>query len=273
MGAISLTRSIAACAVLVAAAAVVAVAGFIPASAGNSLGLAQARINRIQPRPFATVLVAGDATAIFAAVNTNGSGSGIIGQSGPSLFGPAAGAGVFGIFNQSSGVGEGILGFSQNGAGVVAENFGGSQAALYAQNFSGFAGPAMQALSNGNAVVGTSNNTNAIVGVTNAPGAGVNSAVFAEDLANNDGVNNGVTGTTVSDGWGVQGTSQNLALGGVEGTATSGVGVEGSSSTNNGVLGLSASGNGVRGQSSSIEGVVGIGNVSSDPGNIGLDAG
>ncbi|HLW37828.1 MAG TPA: hypothetical protein VKR99_05315, partial [Candidatus Eremiobacteraceae bacterium] len=253
MGAISLTRSIAACAVLVAAAAVVAVAGFIPASAGNSLGLAQARINRIQPRPFATVLVAGDATAIFAAVNTNGSGSGIIGQSGPSLFGPAAGAGVFGIFNQSSGVGEGILGFSQNGAGVVAENFGGSQAALYAQNFSAFAGPAMQALSNGNAVVGTSNNTNAVVGVTNAPGGGVNSAVLGEDMANDGLFNNGVTGTTTSDGWGVQGTSTNGALGGVEGVATSATGVEGFSSSNVGVLG--------------------VGNISSNPGSIGGDVG
>src|SRR5579872_4022046 len=263
MGAISLTRSIAACAVLVAAAAVVAVAGFIPASAGNLLGLAQARINRIQPRPFATVLVAGDATAIFAAVNTNGSGSGIIGQSGPSLFGPAAGAGVFGIFNQSSGVGEGILGFSQNGAGVVAENFGGSQAALYAQNFSAFAGPAMQALSNGNAVVGTSNNTNAMVGVTNAPGSGVNSAVLGEDMANDGLFNNGVTGTTTSDGWGVQGTSTNGALGGVEGVATNGVGAVGFSTNNDGVLG----------DSTSSFGVVGLGNISSDPGAINLDTG
>lgn len=262
MGATSLTRSITASAVLIAAAVVVAVAGFIPASAGNPYALG-GRVNRIQPRPFATVLVAGDPTAIFAAVNTNGAGSGIIGQSGPSLFGPAAGAGVFGIFNQSSGVGEGILGFSQNGAGVVAENFGGSQAAMYAQNFSAFAGPGVQAVSNGNAIVGTSNNTNAIVGIANNQSSTSQAALLGQDAANNGLFNNGVLGTTTSDGWGVQGTSTNGAFGGVEGIATNGTGVEG----------FSSSGDGVFGSSTSNFGVVGQGNVSSDPASISLDTG
>jgi len=248
MSAISLTRSITACAVLVVTAAIVAAVAFMPASARNGQ-----IFTTIRPHPLATIIVTGDSTAIFAAVNTNGAGSGIIGQSGPSLFGPAAGAGVFGIFNQSSGVGEGILGFSQNGAGVVAENFGGSQAALYAQNFSAFAGPAMQGLSNGNALVATSNNTNSIVGITNAPGGGVNSAVLGEDNANDGLFNDGVFGTTTNDGYGVEGTATSGSLAAVGGIGTGTEGVVGVSDT--------------------LDGVAGHGNVSSVPAGIGLDVG
>ncbi len=232
----------------------VAAIGLNPAAAGNFV---------LRPHPLATTVSGSDANAIFSALNTNNTGGGIEGQVGASLYPHAAGAGVFGIFNSASGTGEGILGFATNGSGVIAESFGGTAATLYSQNYSPFAGPALQGVSNGNGIVGQSADTNAIVGITSAPPTPSSAAVLGEDTANTDLFNNGVTGTTTNDGWGVQGTSQTNALGGVEGLATSGVGVEGASTTNLGIYGNSGSSIGVEG----------FGGVSSIPGSESADVG
>src|SRR5579872_1408030 len=219
---------------IILAVIAVAIAGLIPAVANN--GAVNTRFS-MHPVPFATTINGSDPNAILSAVNTNSSGGGIIGQVGPSLTATAAGAGVYGVFNAGSGVGEGVLGFATNGSGIIAESFGGTAATMYSQNYSPFAGPAVEGVSNGNAVVGISADTNATVGITNAnAGATSYAGLLGEDLANNGGFNNGVLGTTTNGGYGVEGTSTNGALGGVEGLATTGDGVFGTSQ-NVGVFG------------------------------------
>jgi hypothetical protein len=159
------------------------VVGLVPARAGG-------RLVWRSPHPLATQVNGSDPNAIFSALNTNSSGGGIEGQVGPSLYSVAPGAGVFGIFNAGSGTGEGVLGFASNGSGMIAESYGGPYATLYSQNYSPFAGPAVQAVSNGNSVVGQSQDTNSIVGITylpqspspQIPSAPIAAGVLGEDV-------------------------------------------------------------------------------------------
>jgi len=228
--------------ILVAVCAV-AVVGLIPAVANDRV----LSHTRTLVSPMATMISGSDPNAIFSAVNTNPSGGGVQGQVGPSLLASAAGAGVYGIFNASTGTGEGVLGFATNGSGIIAESFGGNAATMYSQNFSPFAGPAVQGVSNGNGVVGTSAATNGIVGITNSS-SNTSSGMLGEDLTDVNGFNSGVIGTTISGSFGVQGVGQSggagNSIGGVLGIATTGIGVEGSSSTGIGVLAQATSGTG-----------------------------
>jgi len=187
------------------------------------------------PRP-QTTQISGSASgsALLQVLNTTAGGGAIIGQVGPTQYSAAAATGLYGIFDASSGTGNGVLGFATNGTGVVAETFGGAYSAIYAQNYSSAAEPAIQGVSNGNSIVGTSADSNSIVGITQNPSNSIQAAgVFGEDASTaSPDENYGVIGTSTTNG------------GGVLGTAAGGIGVEGASSTNYGVYGVSSSADG-----------------------------
>jgi len=223
---------------LVSGAMLAGIVSLMPAPSGTAATV-------VAPRPQQTIIVGTESGAAVLQVLNLGTGGAVIGQVGASEIGAATGAGLYGVFNPPSGVGEGVLGFASNGTGIVAETFGGAYAAIYAQNYSSAAEPAIQGVSNGNSIVGTSADSNSIVGITNDP---TNGGVTAAGVLGEDGTsatyisnNVGVLGTTLSGDWGVEGTSSNSAEGGVGGFATTGYGVEGSSSGNYGVYGLSSS--------------------------------
>lgn len=216
------------------------------------------------PRPNATS-IAGSASggALLQVLNTSSTGGAIIGEIGPSQIAAARGAGLYGIFNPTSGAGEGILGFATNGSGIVAETFGGVYAALYAQNYSSAAAPAIQAVTNGNSVVGTSNATNSIVGITDVDTSSsmvTAAGIFGEDNTDAFGFNDGVLGSTSNGDYGVEGDANNGAFGGVAGFSATGIGVTGVTETTAtpeptdppyefaGVAGDSATGPGVYGE-------------------------
>jgi len=224
--------------------------------------LPTANSSAASPRAQATQIQASaSAAAVLSVVNTNAGGGGIEGQVGPSLYAAAPGAGVYGIYNASGTVGEGLLGFASNGTGVVAETFGGVFSAIYAQNYSAAAGPGAEALSSGDGLVGISTGTNGIVGITNEAASGTTAAgVYGEDNTNDNsgqGSNVGVLGSTNNGLFGVEGKSGNGAAGGVYGLATTGYGVEGASSSGTAIYGNTSSGFGVEGISSSNVGVYG----------------
>jgi hypothetical protein len=208
---------------------------------------------------FSTVTTHNEADNAVVFLNLNTSGSGLSGQVGPAPYTSVATAGVFGVFapSSTSAFGDGVVGLSSTGYGVVGEAVAGTFAAVYGQNFSLFGGPGVQGVSAGNGVVGQSTKTNGIVGQTSQPSGTTSAGVLGQDTANSDQFNDGVMGTTTNGAYGVEGTSSNDGVGGVHGLGTTGVGVRGDSTSNLGVLGVSSSEAGVEGISSSSFGVLG----------------
>ena len=147
---------------LVSGAMLAGIVSLMPAPSGTAATV-------VAPRPQQTIIVGTESGAAVLQVLNLGTGGAVIGQVGASEIGAATGAGLYGVFNPPSGVGEGVLGFASNGTGIVAETFGGAYAAIYAQNYSSAAEPAIQGVSNGNSIVGTSADSNSIVGITNDP--------------------------------------------------------------------------------------------------------
>jgi hypothetical protein len=197
------------------------------------------------------VTSANEAANAFVFINTDASGGGLSGQVGPAPYGSTAKAGLFGVFAPSSAgaFGDGVVGLSSTGYGVVGEAISGAYSAVYGQDFSLFGGPGVQGVSAGNGVVGQSAKTNAVVGQTSNTNTNVTAAgILGQDLSTAGGdANVGVLGTTTSGEWGVEGTSGNGSSGGVFGVATTGNGVEGSTQTGTGVYGQSQTGFGVEG--------------------------
>jgi hypothetical protein len=212
------------------------------------------------PRPQQTQISGSQSgAALLQVLNANSGGGAIIGQVGASQTAAAASTGLYGIFNLSGKAGNGVLGFASNGTGVVAEAYGGSYSAIFAQNYSSQAEPAIQGVSDGNAIVGTSADSNSIVGITDDAASGVSAAgILGEDgsTASPD-TNVGVLGTTVSGAFGVEGTSSTSAIAGVGGYGTNGYGVYGNSATGDAIVGYaSGGGDGVVGAAQSGYGLV-----------------
>jgi hypothetical protein len=144
--------------------------------------------------------------------------------------------------------GIGTLGISTTGYAVAGESLsntqpsilaypGGTGMGLEAVAQAGSSSPAIYAQSNGqgDGIDGAANNQQAAAGV------------LGEDLNNPGTLVDGVLGTTISGGYGVEGTSSDNAVGGVHGLATTGIGVEGDSTSEAGVIGSSMDGPGVYG--------------------------
>lgn len=175
-----------------------------------------------------TVTSANEADNAFVYLNESTSGSGLSGQVGPAPYGSVATAGVFGVFSPSStsAFGDGVVGLSSTGYGVVGEAVAGTYAAVYGQDFSAFGGPGVQGVSAGNGVVGQSSKSNAIVGQASQTTSSTSAGVLGQDTANSDEFNDGVEGTTTNGLFGVQGLATAAdGIGGVGGYAASGAGV------------------------------------------------
>jgi hypothetical protein len=220
---------------------------------------------------FSVVTTHNEADNAVVYLNQNTSGSGLSGQVGPAPYSGIATAGVFGVFSPSSAsaFGDGVVGLSSTGYGVVGEAVAGNFAAVYGQDFSAFGGPGVQGVSAGNGVVGQSSQTNAIVGQASQTTSAVAAGVLGQDTSN-AGHNDGVLGTTTNGGYGVEGMSSDAAQGGVHGLATTGTGVEGDSTSSFGVVGNTTAEDGGHFMSSSLSGA--FGQSATGAGLLGINA-
>ncbi len=115
-----------------------------------------------------SVVETSDSGTLFAVVNSNPAGSGILGQSGVVPFRTISAAGLTGISNPSdNSVGYGLVALAASGYGVAAGSYG-SNPGLYATNYASPGGPAIQAVSANNGVIAQSTATNGVLGTTSA---------------------------------------------------------------------------------------------------------
>jgi len=228
------------------------------ALAAGALGLAAAGVSTsaqfanpktvFRPMPQTTVISGTSSGTIFEVINSGTAALGSYGIVGAVPNGPLA-AGVVGAGLNGAAGNIGILGYDLGPNG-----FGGAGYDAY---------PAQGSTNSSNQTIGlygAAPNGYGIVGQTSVQsGTTQYAGVEGQDLAGNDGVNDGVYGTTSNGGFGVKGTSGDGALGGVEGIGTSGDGVNGQSSMGYGVTGSSDSSYGVYAVSNTGNGIYGSG--------------
>jgi hypothetical protein len=205
-----------------------------------------------------------------AELQTSATGSAIQGEVAPSVnTGIKLPFGVLGEYNAAgSTFGIGVIGLSTTGYGVGGESLSNSQPSILADP--GGNGMGLEALTQ------STSSSPAIFAESKGPGGyGIEAevingnaiaGVFGQDISNptQSHDTDGVYGSTQNGAYGVEGDSGYGAMGGVYGSAATGVGVSAYSDSGDGMDAYSGGGNGVAGfNTASGSGVAGVNQVSS----------
>jgi len=213
------------------------------ASAGLAAGIAAFTLSPAGSavrHTLSSVQTANEADNAYVFINTNPSGGAVSGQVAPSQYTVTAQAGLFGVFDPgTSDYGDGVLGLSYTGNGVVGQALSGNYSGVFGEAQGSATGPGVEGIgttATAVGVLGASNYTTAIMGNTGQPTAATYAAgVEGQDLsttANNN--NDGVYGQTTMGRIGVEGDAGSGAGAGVGGYSGN-IGVFGYSQFSNAV--------------------------------------